>query len=215
MIFLAEAFTRPKMMRKLAKVGFQQSYTYFTWRNTKQELIEYMTELARARWASTTGRTSSPTRRTSTRIYLQTSGPAGFIVRGTLAATLSSVYGIYNGFELCEGTPIPARRNISTPRNTSSRPGTTTGPATSGSTSARSTASGARTRRSGTSATSLFLNAWNDQILAYARMTPEKDNCVLVLVNLDPQQPAGMHLRGAALGVRPARPRARSRPRTC
>ena len=109
-IFLAEAFTRPKMMKKLAKVGFQQSYTYFTWRNTKSELDGVYDRARPYRpWASIIGRTSSPTRRTSIPYYLQTSGPAGFIVRGTLAATLSSVYGIYNGFELCEGTPVPGK----------------------------------------------------------------------------------------------------------
>ena len=111
-IFLAEAFTRPKMMKKLAKIGFQQSYTYFTWRNTKQELIAYVTEL--------TGRDG---RVLPAELLRQHAGhqpvlspdqrPAGFIVRGTLAATLSSVYGLYNGFELCEGTPMPGQGGIS------------------------------------------------------------------------------------------------------
>ena len=58
-IFLAEAFTRPPMMRGLAKVGFQQSYTYFTWRNTKQDLTEYLVELSQPRRPTTCGRTSS------------------------------------------------------------------------------------------------------------------------------------------------------------
>src|SRR5205823_5223235 len=102
-IFLSEAFTRPKMMRMLAKVGFSQSYTYFTWRNTKQELTEYMTELAQ----SGSRHYFRPNFFVNTPdinpIPLQTSGRPGFMARFTLAATLSSAYGIYSGFELCEG----------------------------------------------------------------------------------------------------------------
>jgi len=108
-IFLSEAFTRPKMMRALAKSGFTQSYTYFTWRNTKSELIEYLTEL-----------TGYPAREyfrpnffTNTPdilpIFLQEGGRPAFRIRLILAATLSPVYGIYNGFELCENTPVPGR----------------------------------------------------------------------------------------------------------
>ena len=67
-LFLAEAFTRPEMMYRLAKIGFTQSYTYFTWRNSKRELTEYLTELTRSRrYAISSGRTSSSTRRTSIR----------------------------------------------------------------------------------------------------------------------------------------------------
>ncbi len=106
-IFLSEAFTRPKMMRALAKAGFAQSYTYFTWRNTKTELIDYLTEL-----------TQGPAREyfrpnffTNTPdilpIFLQQGGRPAFRIRLVLAATLSGVYGIYNGFELCENTPLP------------------------------------------------------------------------------------------------------------
>ena len=106
-IFLSEAFTRPKMMRALAKAGFTQSYTYFTWRNTKSELMDYLTEL-----------TQGPAREyfrpnffTNTPdilpVFLQQGGRAAFRIRLVLAATLSGVYGIYNGFELCENTPVP------------------------------------------------------------------------------------------------------------
>ena len=91
-IFLAEAFTRPKMMKRLAKVGFTQSYTYFTWRNTKAELTEYLTELTHdRRRASTCGRTSSSTRRTSTRSTCRPAAAPGFRdPRLALAATLSA-----------------------------------------------------------------------------------------------------------------------------
>jgi starch synthase (maltosyl-transferring) len=106
-IFLAEAFTRPAMMQALAKVGFQQSYTYFTWRNTKAELIEYMTEL--------TGETNEyfrPNFFVNTpdilHAYLQSGGRPAFHARLVLAATLSPSYGIYSGFESYENTPREA-----------------------------------------------------------------------------------------------------------
>lgn len=108
-IFLAEAFTRPKVMHRLAKLGFTQSYTYFTWRNTKTELTEYLTELTQQSgreyfrpnfWPNTPDILSE---------YLQFGGRPGFIVRLVLAATLSSSYGIYGpAFELLDNTPLKA-----------------------------------------------------------------------------------------------------------
>lgn len=100
-IFLAEAFTRPKMMQQLARIGFTQSYTYFTWRNTKQELTEYVTELA-----SQTNEFLRPNFFANTpdilHRFLQEGGRPAFRIRLALAATLSSLYGIYSGYELCE-----------------------------------------------------------------------------------------------------------------
>jgi starch synthase (maltosyl-transferring) len=108
-IFLAEAFTRPKLMYRLAKIGFSQSYTYFTWRNTKQELEEYLTELTttapkdffRPHFFVNTPDINP--------LFLQTSGRPGFLIRAALAATLSGLWGVYNGFELCEADAIPGR----------------------------------------------------------------------------------------------------------
>ncbi|MEU7049102.1 alpha-1,4-glucan--maltose-1-phosphate maltosyltransferase [Streptomyces eurythermus] len=104
-IFLAEAFTRPAMMHTLAQIGFQQSYTYFTWRNTKQELTEYLSEL--------TGEAAAymrPNLFANTpdilHAYLQHGGRPAFEVRAVLAATLSPAWGIYSGYELCENTPL-------------------------------------------------------------------------------------------------------------
>ncbi len=102
MIFLAEAFTRPKVMHRLAKLGFTQSYTYFTWRNTKQELTEYFTELS----AGPGPRVSSgpicwPNTPDILPEYLQVGGRPAFMARLVLAATLSANYGIYGpAFEL-------------------------------------------------------------------------------------------------------------------
>ncbi|MBV8652898.1 MAG: DUF3416 domain-containing protein, partial [Alphaproteobacteria bacterium] len=106
-IFLSEAFTRPKMMKLLAKAGFTQSYSYFTWRNTKAELTQYLTELTQGperEYMQPNFFTNTPD--ILPRI-LQEGGRPAFRTRFVLAATLSPAYGIYNGFELCEGTPIP------------------------------------------------------------------------------------------------------------
>ena len=108
-IFLSEAFTRPKMMRALAKAGFSQSYTYFTWRNTKTEVIEYLTELTQGpekEYFRPNFFTNTPD---ILPVFLQQGGRPAFRIRLVLAATLSGVYGIYNGFELCENTPVLER----------------------------------------------------------------------------------------------------------
>ena len=104
-IFLAEAFTRPEMMAALGKVGFQQSYTYFTWRNEKWELEEYLGELSGAKaayyrpsfWVNTPD--INPT-------FLQSGSPSAFTIRAVLAATLSPSWGVYSGFELLEHRPL-------------------------------------------------------------------------------------------------------------
>lgn len=106
-LFLSEAFTRPKPMNRLAKLGFSQSYTYFTWRNDKQSLQAYLGQL-----------TTGPEREyfrphffvntpDINPRFLQESGRAGHLIRAALATTLSGLWGVYSGFELCEATPRP------------------------------------------------------------------------------------------------------------
>ena len=104
-LFLAEAFTRPAMMATLAKVGFQQSYTYFTWRNTAEELTEYLKELSgpAAAYMRPNFFTNTPD---ILHEYLQHGGPAAFKIRAVLASMLSPSWGIYSGYELCESTPL-------------------------------------------------------------------------------------------------------------
>lgn len=108
-IFLSEAFTRPKMMRVLAKVGFTQSYTYFTWRNSPAELQEYFTELTRTEMREYFRPNLFPNTPDILPVYLQEGGRPAFMIRAVLAATLSGVYGIYSGFELCENAALPGR----------------------------------------------------------------------------------------------------------
>ncbi|MBF0500345.1 MAG: alpha-1,4-glucan--maltose-1-phosphate maltosyltransferase [Candidatus Riflebacteria bacterium] len=108
-LFLAEAFTRPRVMQALGKLGFSQSYTYFTWRNFKQELVEYFTELTTPPMSWYYRGNLFVNTPDILPTFLQRGGRAGFKIRATLAATLSSVYGIYSGFELCENEGIPGK----------------------------------------------------------------------------------------------------------
>ena len=105
-IFLAEAFTRPKLMYRLAKLGFSQSYTYFTWRNTKRELTEYFREMAASEVREFFRPNLWPNTPDILPEYLQVGGRAAFMVRLILAATMGANYGIYGpAFELCDNTP--------------------------------------------------------------------------------------------------------------
>jgi starch synthase (maltosyl-transferring) len=104
-LFLAEAFTRPQMMHTLGKVGFHQSYTYFTWRTTKAEITEYVTELS---GSSADYMTPNfwPNTPDILHEFLQYGGPAAFKLRAVLATTLSPSWGMYSGYELCEHTAV-------------------------------------------------------------------------------------------------------------
>jgi starch synthase (maltosyl-transferring) len=104
-IFLSEAFTRPAMMHTLAKIGFHQSYTYFTWRNSAWELTEYLRELSGPAAAYFRPNFFVNTQDILTE-YLQHGGPPAFRVRAVLAAMLSPSWGLYSGYELCENVPL-------------------------------------------------------------------------------------------------------------
>lgn len=108
-MFLAEAFTRPKVMKHLAKMGFQQSYTYFVWRESAAELREYVTELTTkpvSDYMRGNFFTNTPDINPH---HCQDHGRPAFLVRTALAALLLPSYGIYNGWELCEATPVPGK----------------------------------------------------------------------------------------------------------
>ena len=145
-MFLSEAFTRPGMMARLGKVGFSQSYTYFTWRNTKAELSEYFSELNeplrdcyRPNFFVNTPDINP--------FFLQDSGRAGFLIRAALATMGSGLWGMYSGFELCESAAIPGRRSTWIRRSIRSGHATIRHRATSWPRSPSSTASAGRTRR--------------------------------------------------------------------
>jgi len=185
-IFLSEAFTRPKIMRALAKAGFSQSYTYFTWRNTKAELIEYLTELTQGpakEYFRPNFFTNTPD---ILPFFLQEGGRPAFRIRLALAGTLSPAYGIYNGFELSENAAIPGREEYIHSEKYEykvwdwDRPGNIK----------RDIAILNRFRRENPALHELtnlrFLDCADPNILAYAKATPDHRNIVIVVVNLDP-----------------------------
>jgi len=185
-IFLSEAFTRPKMMRQLAKVGFTQSYSYFTWRNTKSDLTEYLSELTGGEPKEYMRPNFFANTPDINPVYLQTSGRSGFQVRLVLASTLATSYGIYSGFELCEGTPVPGKEEYLDSEKYEIKAWDWDRPGNIRDYVARVN----RIRRDNPALhefTNLcFYNAWNDNILYYGKMTAAKDNIVLIAVNLDP-----------------------------
>jgi starch synthase (maltosyl-transferring) len=105
-VFLAEAFTRPKVMRYLAKCGFSQSYTYYTWRNSAPELRDYLTELTTTELQEYMRPNFFANTPDILHEFLQTGGRPAFELRFILAATLAASYGIYSGYELCEHEPV-------------------------------------------------------------------------------------------------------------
>ena len=201
-VFLAEAFTRPAMMAALAKAGFNQSYTYFTWKNTKAELVEYMTELTRSELPQFFRPNFFANTPDILHEYLQRGGPPAFQARLVLAATLSPSYGIYSGFERFESTPVREgseeyldsekyevkRRSLDGPlMPLIARLNTI--------------------RRENAALQWLggldFLETENDQLIAYTRRA--EGNVLIVCVNLDPRSAQeGVAAVPVALGLPPA-----------
>lgn len=189
LVFLSEAFTKPKMMRVLAKVGFTQSYTYFTWRNTKQELTEYFTELSEPESAGYFWPNLFTNTPDILPFFLQQGGRPAFMIRAVLAATLSPVYGIYSGFELCENAALPGREEYLDSEKYQFKARDWDAP---GNIKPLITALN-RIRHGNRALQELgnlrFLTAENDQILFYAKTTPSLDNILLIAVTLDPWNP--------------------------
>jgi len=186
-IFLAEAFTRPKVMERLAKVGFDQSYTYFTWRNTKYELTQYLTKLTQTEVGEYFRPNFWPNTPDILPQYLQYGGKSAFIIRLVLAATLSSNYGIYGpAFELCLGDAVEDKEEYLNSekyeiknwnRNKSGNIRTVVERVN-------------RTRRENPSLQQTrnlrFFTVDNDMILCYGKATEDMSNVTITLVNLDP-----------------------------
>jgi starch synthase (maltosyl-transferring) len=185
-ILLAEAFTRPPMMQALAKRGFTQSYTYFTWRNTKGELVQYLAELTRTEMASYFRPNFFANTPDILPPILQHGGPPAFKSRLVLAATLSPAYGIYSGFELCESAAIEGREEYldSEKYEIKVRDWSTPGHIKDFITRVN------RARREAPALRQLgnirFLEIEDDQLIAYVKWTPDGENRVIVVVNLDP-----------------------------
>ncbi|GHF50250.1 alpha-1,4-glucan:maltose-1-phosphate maltosyltransferase 1 [Streptomyces mashuensis] len=204
-VFLAEAFTRPAMMRTLGAIGFQQSYTYFTWRNTKQEITEYLTELSRE-----TAAVMRPNFFVNTpdilHAYLQDGGRPAFEVRAVLAATLSPSWGVYAGYELCENVPVrPGSEEYLDSEKYQLRPRDWESAEREGRSLAPLLTALNRLRRRQPALRRLrnlrFHHADNDAVIAYSKR--EGASCVLTVVNLDPHhtQEATVSLNMPELGL--------------
>jgi starch synthase (maltosyl-transferring) len=185
-VFLAEAFTRPKVMYRLAKVGFSQSYTYFTWRNTKWELTEYMTELTQTEPKDFFRPHFFVNTPDINPDFLQDAPRSAYLIRAALATTLSGLWGMYNGFELCEGRPDAKRKEYADSEKYEirvwdwDRPGNII----------REISILNRIRRDNPALHShlgiTFLPAWNDNVIFFEKASPQRENVVLVAVGLDP-----------------------------
>ena len=205
LIFLSEAFTRPNVMYRLAKLGFTQSYTYFTWRNSKAEITEYLTELTQTEVREFFGPNLWPNTPDILHEYLQRGERPAFMARLALAATLGASYGIYGpAYELCERVAKERgseeylnsekyeikRRNLYDPA------------------SLRPFISRVNAIRKGNPALQAneslrFHKIDNDQIICYSKRTPDKANVIVTLVNLDPvwQQSGFVELPLEELGI--------------
>ena len=211
-IFLSEAFTRPAMMRTLGAIGFQQSYTYFTWRNTRDELAEYLTELS-TETAGILRPSFWPTTHDILTPYMHRDGAATFAIRAVLAATGSPTWGIYSGYEFVENVARPGVEEQIDNEKYEYRPRDW----------AKAEGLGISTlltrlndiRRDNPALQRLrglhVHRSTNDQVLAFSRHVPAEHsptgraNTVIVVVALDPTRVSEsmLHLDLAALGIEP------------
>ena len=185
-IFLAEAFTRPALMQYLAKAGFTQSYTYFTWRNSKAELTAYFTELARSGVREYLRPNLFANTPDILHAYLQGGGRPAFEARLILAATLGASYGIYSGFELCENLAVPDTEEYLDSEKYQVRRRDWRAP---GIQELVARVNHIRRRQPALQwdTTLRFHETDNDAIVAYSKSAPDADgDDVLVVVNVDP-----------------------------
>jgi len=209
-IFLAEAFTRPKIMHRLAKLGFTQSYTYFTWRNRKRELIEYFTELSRGPGRQYFRPNVWPNTPDILHEALQSGVRAVFAARLVLAATLSANYGIYGpAFELMESAPRePGSEEYRDSEKYELRHWSLDRPDSLRSLIGRMN----RVRREQPALQSdgslKFCTVDNEQLIAYSKSDEPSGDVILVIVNLDPHnvQSGWLDLDLDALRVDPEEP---------
>jgi starch synthase (maltosyl-transferring) len=193
-MFLSEAFTRPRVMARLAKVGFSQSYTYFTWRESKRDFTEYLNEITQTNLRDFFRPNFFVNTPDINPRHLQWSGRAGFVIRAALAATLSGLWGVYSGFELCEAAALPNSEEYLDSEKYQlrawdwQRPGNIVGEITALN----------RIRRTNPALHShlglTFLPAHNDHILFFEKATESRDNVIVVAINLDPFNEQGADL---------------------
>ncbi len=209
-IFLAEAFTRPKVMYRLAKLGFSQSYTYFTWRNTKAELTQYFTELTRTDAIEFFRPNLWPNTPDILPEYLQVGGRPAFMARLILAATLGANYGIYGpAFELCVNAPRePGSEEYLDSEKYQIKDWNRESPDNLRGLIARVNQIRAVNPALHHNRSLRFYTVDNDEIICFAKHTEDCSNVIIVAVNLDPHhtQSGWVDLPLAELGVDPTKP---------
>lgn len=186
-IFLSEAFTRPKVMAALARVGFTQSYTYFTWRVTRSELTEYMNELVNTELRNYFRPNFWPNTPDILPYHLQHQGENIFIIRLALAATLSSNYGIYGPpYEFCENVPVEGKEEYLDSEKYEIKH--YAWKKTNRMTDIITILNRARKEHAALQSTwnVRFLNIENPNLIAYLKATDDLDSIFLIVVNLDP-----------------------------
>lgn len=209
-IFLAEAFTRPKVMYRLAKLGFSQSYTYFTWRNTKSELTEYFTELTQPPASDIFRPNVWPNTPDILHEFLQHGGRPAFMIRFVLAATLAANYGIYGpAFEVCENRPLrPGSEEYLNSEKYQIREWDLNSPYTIKHLIAKVNRIRHEHPALQSNLSLKFHYTDNDQIICYSKQTEDFTDVLLVVVNIDPYntQSGWLSLSLAALGLNPYQP---------
>ena len=209
-VFLSEAFTRPKVMYQLAKLGFTQSYTYFTWRNTKQELVHYLTDLTQTEVREYFRPNLWPNTPDILTEYLQFGGRPAFITRLVLAATLGASYGVYGpAFELCESRPRePGSEEYLDSEKYEVKNWDITRPDSLKDLVARVN----KVRHDNPALhgdwSLRFHEVDNEQLICYSKRTHDLSNVILAVVNLDPHhtQSGWIEFPLEELGVDPQRP---------
>jgi starch synthase (maltosyl-transferring) len=186
-VFLAEAFARPAVMKRLAKLGFSQSYTYFTWRNTKHELVSYLTELTGTELREYLRPNLFANTPDILHEYLQTGGRPAFQVRLVLAATLAGSYGIYGPpFELCVGEAVPGTEEYLHSEKYELRHWDLERPDSLRELITR--LNGIRRESPALRTGELqFLLVDNPELIAYARVAPDAEEVIVVVANLNPR----------------------------
>ena len=206
-IFLAEAFTRPKVMSRLAKAGFTQSYTYFTWRNTKREITDYLTELTQSECREYFRPNFWPNTPDILPEFLQYGGPPAFLIKLVLAATLSSNYGIFSpSFEQCITDALPDKEEYQNSEKYGIKHWDWNKPGTIRELIVRINKIRRENPALQTTWNLQFYDVDNDYLLFYGKATPDLSNIILVVVNLDPfhAQAGWLTIPLGKLGIDPA-----------
>lgn len=194
-IFLSEAFSRPKVMKHLAKCGFSQSYTYFTWRTSKWELMDYMTELTKTETVEYFRPNFFANTPDILPENLQHGGRNSFLIRATLAATLSATYGIYGpAFELCVSDAIPGTEEYLNSEKYEIKKWELDDPHTIREYIARLNAIRQEHPALQNNRSIRFFEINNRDMIAYCKSDSRNQDLIVIVVNLDPYNPQSGHL---------------------